>query len=120
MSDEAQKRPFLFLWTSDPGREAEQPGDPKIEDWLSEGEAAGAWQFGDPVAGPAEARSVVRRGDDVIVTDGPFPEFKEWFYGFDVVLARDIDEAVEYASRHPLARAGRAYVLPTVPLEDAG
>jgi hypothetical protein len=114
MSDETEKRPYLFLWTSDPGREPEQPGDTDIEDWLAEGEGKGNWKFGDPVAGPADARSVVRRGDDVIVTDGPFPEFKEWFYGFDVVLAADIDEAVAYAAKHPLARGGRAYVLPTV------
>lgn len=117
MSDTEERRPFLFLWTSDPGSEVEQPGDPGIHEWLAEGDAKGAWQDGNPVAGAGEARSVVRRGSEVVVTDGPFPEFKEWFYGYDVVLARDIDEAVDYASRHPLARHGRAYVLPTVALE---
>jgi hypothetical protein len=120
MSDTYIRRQFLLLWTSDPDGESERADDPKIEEWLAEGDAKGAWQAGQPVAGATDARSVVRRGDDVIVTDGPFPDFKEWFYGFDIVLAHSVDEAVDYASKHPLARVGRAYVLPTVDLEELG
>jgi hypothetical protein len=39
----------------------------------------------------------VRRGE-VLVTDGPFTETKEWMTGFDVLDCADRDEAVDVAS----------------------
>lgn len=114
MSDQETRREFLLLWTRDPEGEAHRPDDPGFEEWLETGAATGTLARGKSVAQPGEARSIVRRGDDVIVTDGPFPEFKEWFYGYSVILAPDLESAVEFASRHPAVRAGRGYVLPTL------
>ena len=41
-----------------------------------------------------------------IVTDGPYTETKEQVGGLFVIEARDIDEAVAIASKHPAAQVG--------------
>jgi hypothetical protein len=51
------------------------------------------------LVGPDRARIV--RGDGVgapLVTDGPFPEFKEWLAGFQVVEVADEARALEIAA----------------------
>lgn len=61
---------------------------------------------------PAEARTVRVRGDDVLVTDGPFAETREQIGGFVVIECVDLDEAVRLAATHPWARAGKIEVRP--------
>ncbi|MGH7492561.1 MAG: YciI family protein [bacterium] len=67
----------------------------------------------------AEALQSVRTGatvrvrdDRVAVTDGPFAETKEQLGGFFLINARDLNEAVEVASRWPSARFGSIEVRP--------
>lgn len=84
--------------------------------WADEGTAAGALGTGAPVAGPEQARSVAVRDGRTLVTDGPFPEFKEWFAGYDLIGAASIDEAAALMAKHPTAIAGRLYILPLVKL----
>ena len=52
------------------------------------------------------ATTVRVRGGRVLVTDGPFAETKEQLLGFVLIEVKDHDEAVEVASRIPLARLG--------------
>ena len=61
----------------------------------------------------------VRKGK-LLTTDGPFAETKEQLGGFILIEARDLDEAIQAASRIPLARRGSIEVrpiLPTPPVE---
>jgi hypothetical protein len=53
----------------------------------------------------------VREGKP-LVTDGPFAETKEMLGGFFLIEARDLDEAVQLASRWPSARLGSIEVRP--------
>jgi len=46
------------------------------------------------------------RGGKVLVTDGPFAETKEQLLGFVLIEAKNHDDAVEVASRIPMARLG--------------
>ena len=55
---------------------------------------------------------------EVLVTDGPLTESKDWIVGFDVLECDDLDEAIEIASAHPMARAGRLELRPFWPFED--
>lgn len=87
-----------------------------LEDWAEEGQRDGRLHDGAPVAGREDAKSVVVREGQVLVTDGPFPEFKEWFAGYDLITAESIDEAAAYMAKHPTALAGRIYILPVVKL----
>jgi hypothetical protein len=72
--------------------------------------AAGAWVFAAALHQP-ETSTVVRvDGDDMLVTDGPYVEGKEFVGGFDVIQAADLDEALAWAGK--LAR-----VLGGLPVE---
>jgi hypothetical protein len=57
----------------------------------------------------------VRKGK-VWTTDGPFAETKEQLGGFYLIEARDINEAIQVASKFPGARVGCIEVRPTVEL----
>jgi hypothetical protein len=48
----------------------------------------------------------------LLVTDGLFAETKEWIAGFDLLDCGNIDEAIEIASKHPMARFGKIEVRP--------
>lgn len=95
---------------------AEEDDRRMLDSWAKEGEDAGRLSFGAPVAGAEHAKSVVVRDGAVLVTDGPFPEFKEWFAGYDLLEADSIDEAAAYMAKHPTAVLGRILILPLVKL----
>lgn len=61
--------------------------------------AEGRWVFGGGLADVSTSTTVVSRGDDLVVTDGPYIEAKEQIGGFSVVEADDLDEAIEWARR---------------------
>jgi hypothetical protein len=52
------------------------------------------------------------RGDALSVLDGPYAESKEQLGGFFLIEAKDLDDAVEIASRWPSARLGAIEVRP--------
>ena len=63
---------------------------------------------------PANAARTLRvRNGKLSITDGPFAETKEMLGGFILIEARDMDEAVELASRIPMAKHGSIEVRPT-------
>jgi hypothetical protein len=57
-----------------------------------------------------DAKTVRMRGGKKMVTDGPFAEAKVVILGFDILECESMDEAVEIAAKHPMARAGRIEV----------
>ena len=62
---------------------------------------------------PVETATTVRvRNGRVTVTDGPFAETKEALAGFYLVEARDLNEAIQMASKIPPAREGSIEVRP--------
>jgi hypothetical protein len=62
---------------------------------------------------PVRMSMTVRvRKDRVSVTDGPFAETKEQIGGFFLINARDLNEAIQVASRFPSARLGSLEVRP--------
>ena len=58
------------------------------------------------------AKTVRVRNGKVSVTDGPFAETKECVAGFYLIDAKDMDEAVQAASKIPPARVGSVEVRP--------
>lgn len=61
---------------------------------------------------PTTARSVRLRNQRFTVTDGPFAETKEYLGGFNVIEARDMDEAIRIASEFPWTRTGCIEIRP--------
>ena len=61
---------------------------------------------------PRTARSVRIRKGRVTATDGPFAEAKEVLGGFNLIEARDMEEAVRIAEEFPWARTGCVEIRP--------
>lgn len=62
---------------------------------------------------PAQTATTLRtRKGKVSITDGPFAETKEVLGGFYVIEARDLNEAIQLASKSPSLRAGSVEVRP--------
>ena len=60
---------------------------------------------------PPNTAVIVRpKGNDFSTTDGPFAEVKEHIGGFILIEARDLNEAVEIASKTPMAEMGSVEV----------
>ena len=67
---------------------------------------------------PVATASTVRiRNGKVSVTDGPFAETKEQLAGFYLIEARDLNDAIQVASKIPPAREGSIEVRPVRTLE---
>jgi hypothetical protein len=64
------------------------------------------------------ATTVRMRNGKVSVTDGPFAETREQLAGFYLIEARDLNEAIQLASRIPPARVGSIEVRPIRPIRD--
>ena len=62
----------------------------------------------------ATATTVRVRNGKRLTTDGPFAETKEQLGGFYMIEAKNLDEAIEIASRIPSARVGSIEVRPIV------
>ncbi|MGH2568786.1 MAG: YciI family protein [Bacteroidota bacterium] len=69
----------------------------------------------EPLQSVKTAATVRVRGGKVSITDGPFAETKETLGGFFLINARDLNEAIQVASKWPSARIGSIEVRP---LED--
>ena len=67
---------------------------------------------------PIETAATVRvRNGQMSVTDGPFAETKEQLAGFYLIEARDLNEAIQLASKIPPAREGSIEVRPVRELD---
>ena len=86
--------------------------DSDVELWVDEFDGSGTRLTGDALEPPAASRVVKVRGGKRYVTDGPFAESKEWICGFDILECDSMDEAVEVAARHPMARNGKLELRP--------
>ncbi|MBL8022588.1 MAG: YciI family protein [Leptospirales bacterium] len=58
------------------------------------------------------ATTVRMRGGKINLSDGPFAETKEQLGGFLLIEARDLNEAIQIASKWPSARFGSIEVRP--------
>lgn len=67
---------------------------------------------------PPTAKSLRVRGGRMQVTDGPFSEVKEVLGGFNLIEARDLDEAVRIAEQFPWGRVGCVEVRPVRDLDE--
>ena len=66
------------------------------------------------------AATVRIRSGKVSITDGPFAETKEQVGGFILIEAKDLNEAIQLASRIPAIRFGAVEVRPVKELVHSG
>jgi hypothetical protein len=78
---------------------------------------AGAWVFAGGLH-PANTATVVRCDDgEVLTTDGPFAEGKEYLGGISIIRAPDLDAALKWAGK--LAKA-TTVAIEVRPFQDDG
>jgi hypothetical protein len=93
-----------------------RPEDDNIGDWIAEVESRKLRQDGDRLRPPSGATTVRRRDGEVLVSDGPFAETREYIGGFDILDCESLDEAIEVAAKHPIAGVGAIELRPFWPL----
>jgi hypothetical protein len=109
----------MMFVVADPALHAEpSPDDLTIDQWLAEVDGQGQRITGDALRPPGEAVTVSLRHGEVLVTDGPFSETKEWIAGFDILDCDSLDEAIAIAARHPQANGGKLELRPFWTEED--
>jgi hypothetical protein len=64
---------------------------------------------------PSRARTIRVRNGETLVTDGPYAETKDQIGGFFVAECDDLDDAIELASRVPVASKASVEIRPLVP-----
>jgi hypothetical protein len=109
---------YLFFIATDPEPDPD-PVEPSPVQWVEEMTARSLRVDGERVHNPDQTITVRRRGGELLVTDGPFAETKEWMAGFDVMECPSLDVAIEAASKHPMAHNGRIEIRPFFPEDPA-
>ena len=90
--------------------EAQRIG-PQVDAFNQSLDRAGAWVFGAGLQ-PASSATVIRPGDSVSMTDGPYAETKEQMGGFWVIEAPDLDAALDWAKKAAAACEGPVELRP--------
>lgn len=101
---------MMFVITdSQPDTESDESD---VDLWVDELDASGKRLIGEVLQPQTESRVVRVRDGKRYVTDGPYTETTEVICGFDILDVDDLDEAIEIASRHPMARNGQLELRP--------
>jgi hypothetical protein len=84
----------------------------EVEAWVNEMDGRGVRLQGQELASVQDATTIRVRAGEVVIADGPFAETKEQIAGFDILDCADLDEAMEVAAKHPVARFGTLELRP--------
>jgi hypothetical protein len=107
----------LLICTDETAMEAFSPEEAQasMQKYLDFGEEMGrrgVLQGGERLRPTSDATTVRVRDGEVVTSDGPFAETKEQIGGFYLVDCKDLDEAIEVASKIPGAQVGSIEVRP--------
>jgi hypothetical protein len=103
---------YMMIVCIDPTvTEADAKGGMDTDAWVAEMDGRGVRLEGRPLD-PSDATTVRVRGGETLISDGPFAETKEFMVGYDMLDCKNLDEAIEVASKHPLARRGAMELRP--------
>jgi hypothetical protein len=80
--------------------------------WLDDLTARGVLRAHEGLWPSRTATTVRVRGDQVLLTDGPYIEAKEQIGGFALIEVENLDEAIEVAAGHPACARGQVEVRP--------
>jgi len=103
---------YMMFVCTDPDPDPDTSALPDIDEWVTGNDAAGRRLQGSELAPESAATTVRVRNNQLLISDGPFAETKEVIVGFDLLECADLDEAIEVARTHPMARRGRIEIRP--------
>ena len=70
-----------------------------VDALIQETKDAGAWVFNGGLHAPSTATVLRLKDGDVLMTDGPYLEGKEYIGGFTIIQAPDLDAALEWGRK---------------------
>jgi hypothetical protein len=85
---------------------------PEYAAFMKDAAEQGVLQGGERLRLTSDATTVRVRNGETLTTDGPFAETKEQLAGYFVVECKNLDEAINVASRIPGAKDGSVEVRP--------
>ena len=105
---------YMLMICGDESDHAKSPEEMRSEGfaWFEEMDRRGVLRGGNRLRPGGDATTVRVRDDEVLLSDGPFAESREQMGGYDLIECADLDEAIEIASKHPVARSGAIEVRP--------
>ncbi|RQX12768.1 hypothetical protein DLJ58_05000 [Micromonospora arida] len=109
---------YMMFVCSDAKPDTDPTELPDIHKWVAENDSRGRRLTGDALAPTSAATTVRVRDGELLVSEGPFAETAEVIVGFDLLDCADLDEAIEVARTHPMAREGRLELRPFADLPD--
>ncbi|MCO5224985.1 MAG: YciI family protein [Thermomicrobiales bacterium] len=74
--------------------------------------AQGHWVFAEGLAAPSTATVIDNRDEELVITDGPFLESKEYLGGLWIIEAPDLDMALKLAAEGSRACNRKVEVRP--------
>jgi hypothetical protein len=111
---------YLYLLYADeskipaPGTPAFNAQNDAFNAYFEEINSKGLFKAGDPVQASKTSKTVRVRNGHTEATSGPFVKTGDQLVGFYVIEAKDLDEAVAYAAKCPVASVGAMEVRPIV------
>lgn len=103
---------YMMFVCSDTEPDNDPTDLPDIDTWVAENDSRGRRLTGNVLAPTSAATTVRVRKGELLVSEGPFAETMEVIVGFDLLECADLDEAIEVARAHPMAREGRLELRP--------
>ena len=102
------------------------PGSPEQVEAVRQGHRAvmddaarlGVLEVAEPLKPTQTATTIRMDKGGAIVTDGPFAETKEQLAGYYILNCKDLDEAIDWASRMPTACGGATGCIEIRPIAD--
>jgi hypothetical protein len=94
----------------DPPSMDEMDADPVHQVWEEKSRESELW--GARLRPTADATTVRVRKGEVLVSDGPFAETKDFVGGVVAIECENLDDAIQIAASHPYARRGSVEIRP--------
>ncbi|HEX6353993.1 YciI family protein [Actinophytocola sp.] len=102
---------FLMFVVDDP--DLAGTADASAVPWVEDATVKRVRLEGDRLRPVSDATTLwPKDGGGTFVSDGPFAETKEQICGYDLLECADLDEAVEVAAKHPMAKLGAIELRP--------
>ena len=102
---------YLMLICAEPGVVV-APEDASPGAWIEEMTERKIRLEGNRLRPVEQARTIRMRDGEILATDGPYAETKDQIGGYDIIECADLDEAIEVAAKHPVAKWGTIEVRP--------
>ena len=115
-------RYVLLIYSEEPtGQPSPEEMEASLAEWWEYDQSikgSGVHLASDALQPTQTATSVTLKGDERVVTDGPFAETREALGGFYLIDVPDLDTALDWAAKCPGAKYGTMEVRPVMSFDD--